>query len=245
MKFRRALFLYSSAYPRRKSYYAPQTIASLSYYPKVAPKYNTRHELVCSMAESKVYATCESKRRKGPIHQILSIDVISLKHHLVGIFGKERGLPRSNTLTIPETRRAIISEAAKFVVRLLIETSVIASSLLLASLHFHSKVNTNIIVTNLCRWIAVSLFIKMGMLYSRITSSVPSLDRNESSDWFLKGSYQLVLEDEASDTVEIRQSPGNGSCFSFQLLLASCIMINQLFQVTIHKIIVLIHPCQQ
>ena len=77
-------------------------------------------------------------------------------------------------------RRAIISEAAKFVVRLLIETSVIASSLLLASLHFHSKVNTNIIVTNLCRWIAVSLFIKMGMLYSRITSSVPSLDRNES-----------------------------------------------------------------
>ena len=246
MKFRRALFLYSSAYPRKSCIVgAPQTIASLSYCPIEASKYNVRRKFVGSMAESKVYATCESKRRKGPIHQILSIDVISLKHHLVGIFGKERGLPRSNTLTIPKTRRAIFKEAAKFVVRLLIETSVIASSLLLASLQCHSKVKTNFIVTNLCRWIAVSLFIKMGTLHSRITSSVPSLDRNESSDWFLKGSYQLVLEDEASDTVEIRQSPGNGSCFSFQLLLASCIMINQLFQVTIHKIIVLIHPCQQ
>ena len=171
MKFRRALFLYSSAYPRRKSCIvgAPQTIASISYCPIEAQKYKTRHEFVGLMAESKVYATSESKKRKGPIHQILSIVVISLKHHLVGIFGKERGLPRSNTLTIPETRRAIINQTAKFVVRLLIETSVIASSLLLASLHFHSKVNTNIIVTNLCRWIAVSLLIKMGMLYSRIT----------------------------------------------------------------------------
>ena len=29
----------------------------------------------------------------------------------------------------------------------------------------------------------------------------------------MKGSYQVILEDEASDTViKIRQSPGNGSC---------------------------------
>ena len=175
MKFRRALFLYSSAYPRKSCIVgAPQTIASLSYCPIEAQKYKTRHEFVGLMAESQVSATSESKKRKGPIQQILSI-VVSLKHHIVaGIFGKQRGLPRSNSyeqyiinniLTISETRRVIIKEVAKFVARLLIETSVITSSLLLASLHFHS--DTNLIVTNLCRWIAVSLFIKMGMFYSR------------------------------------------------------------------------------
>ena len=191
------MFLSSSANPRKSCKVA---IARVSFD---TPKYNARHELVCLLAESKVYATSESKRRrKGKVQQILSIicDVI---------FGKARGrgLPRS--IRVPETAGAIIKEAAKFVIRLLIETSVIAS-LLFAYLHCHSKVNTNFIATNLCRWIVVSLFLKMGMLHSRITSSssLPSLDRN---DWFLKGSYQAILEDVAVP-VEIRQSPANGSC---------------------------------
>jgi len=53
----------------------------------------------------------------------------------------------------------------------------------------------------------------MVILHSRIASSVPSLTRDETNDWFLKGSYQVMCDDNnCSVEVKIRQVPGNGAC---------------------------------
>lgn len=136
---------------------------------------------------------------------------------------RKPSLPTSNTWTIPDNTITLRQQTIKFFLHFLLETSLVASAFfVLASYirYFANKVvnHRKFVIHNLTRWAATSLFIRMGMLHSRIISSVPSLARDENSDWFLKGSYRVLLvlgdchNNESSIQVRVRQVPGNGSC---------------------------------
>jgi len=144
---------------------------------------------------------------------------------------RKQSLPRSNAWTIPDNRKKLLQQALKIFLRLILETSLIASAFALASNHYFARIKSDFIITNLTRWMAASLSIKLIMLHFWVTSLVPSLARDETTDWFLQGSYRILLGDccsinndpkekyptntdgvAPSIPVRIRQVPGNGSC---------------------------------
>ena len=159
--------------------------------------------------ESSVYESTEKRRRiKFNIIQIIPLQLKRFARILIG----KQNLPRSRNIA---DVISLLQQFAKLVLYLLLETSAIASVLTLISIHHVTSVDRKFVITNLCRYLTISIFIKMGILHSRITSSVPSLTRDETNDWFLKGSYQVIVmcdDNNSSVEVKIRQVPGNGAC---------------------------------
>lgn len=155
--------------------------------------------------ESSVDESTEKRRRI----QISSRIPLQLKRFARILIGKQN-LPRSRNIA---DVISLLQQFAKLVLYLLLETSAIASVITLISIHHVTSVDRKFVITNLCRYLTISIFIKMGILHSRIASSVPSLTRDETNDWFLKGSYQVMCDDNnCSVEVKIRQVPGNGAC---------------------------------
>ena len=159
--------------------------------------------------ESSVYESTEKRRRiKSNIIQIIPLQLKRFARIMIG----KQNLPRSRNIA---DVTSLLRQFAKFVLYLLLETFAIVSVLTLISIHHVTSVDRKFVITNLCRYLTISIFIKMGILHSRITSSVPSLTRDETNDWFLKGSYQVICDDNNSNSyveVKIRQVPENGAC---------------------------------
>lgn len=156
-------------------------------------------------------------------------------------------LPKSKTgAAALDSTKSLKLQFVLFLVRLLVETSFVASVLSIISINILGGFDRKYLVTNLTRWIVASLSVRIIMFHNWITSMVPSPDRKEDSDWFLQGSYHIISlhehhrdkiskshafnEQFAKNTslegasmlteVKIRQVPGNGSCL-FHAIAAS------------------------
>jgi len=141
-----------------------------------------------------------------------------------------RGLPRSNVWTIPDNAKTLRHRAVKFFTQFILETSCVASILSIFSVQIFGEFNRKFAIINLIRWMTVSLFYRLIMLHSCITSSVPSTARNEGNGWFLQGSYHMHWPNQINGgasfiPVKIRQVPGNGSCLFHSI--AAGIMYDQ------------------
>lgn len=161
-----------------------------------------------------------------------------------GVFLREQRLPRSKVPVwkFPDNRKTALRQALNFSSRFVLELFLATSVFSFASVHFLERSRTHFILTNLTRWTAASLSIKLIMFQSRITPTVPSQARGESTDWFLHGSYRILSDGCGSGEptgkhvtttecvppsipVKIRQVPGNGSCLFHSI--AAGILFNE------------------
>mmetsp|Transcript_28518 Transcript_28518/g.60759 ORF Transcript_28518/g.60759 Transcript_28518/m.60759 type:complete len:401 (+) Transcript_28518:129-1331(+) len=212
------LFIHPSAFPTHQACIG--TLPPVIPLQIPQPKLGARHGSVVKLSsESTVHVPSE---RNDGTNKRIHWDWGLLKQRIQRFprLFRKRGLPRSNTWAVPETSRALCQQAMKFFAQLILETFLVASAFALASTLLFAEVKSKFVIINLTRWMAASLFIKMVMFHSRISSTVPSLAREETTDWFLQGSYRVLLGDSndnevsvaSSIPVRIRQVPGDGSC---------------------------------
>lgn len=135
----------------------------------------------------------------------------------------KRNLPRSKPPPlIPNNAIDLWQQSLKFVLRLLLESSCAAIFSTLASMIQFAKINSKFVITNVVRWMVLSVAIRMCILQSSI-ASMASLASD--TDCYFAGSYCVQLDDDGGAIpVKIRKNVGYGSCL-FHSIAASILTV--------------------